>query len=90
MLKTGLNPSSKLESIFLGVLVTAVIGSMDLDRLEGIEFGTEHIIYEIKDLQEGDQPVKVLQLPFVQVIIWEPVAVLVHQGHQEGARVIPD
>lgn len=68
---------------------------MQLNGLICVSLGTTDVVDQIEDLQKGQEPVKVLQLPYVEIIIGKPVrpvracAILVNQGHEEGAHVIP-
>uniref|UniRef100_A0A7N0UL91 Uncharacterized protein n=1 Tax=Kalanchoe fedtschenkoi TaxID=63787 RepID=A0A7N0UL91_KALFE len=79
-----------------GFLVVKVsLFGQDLNRLESIKHGAAKVVNQVNDLESGDQPVKVLQLPFVQVPVGQPVgpirpsAELVHQGDQSRAGEVP-
>lgn len=42
---------------------------LKLQRLKSVNFGTKHIINKIKNLQQSNQPVEILELPQIQIII---------------------
>ncbi|GER28493.1 dihydrolipoyllysine-residue acetyltransferase component of pyruvate dehydrogenase [Striga asiatica] len=59
-----------------------------LNRLKCIILGTNKIINEIEKLHQRNQPIQILQLPPIQIPVWQPVTEPVHQRHQKRARVV--
>lgn len=68
------------------MIVRRRVKRTQLQRLEGVVTHTKHVVTQIEHLQHGDDPVKVFQLPPVEVIR-QPVGRPVHQGDQQGVQV---
>lgn len=60
---------------------------MNLNWLKRVEFGANQVINQIDKLQQSNQPIEILQFPPIQIPIRQPIRELVHNCHEQRARV---